>query len=223
MMNASASALFAAALAAAQASAAGAASAPAAGSSSIGSAVLSALAAGGDAAASRAALNSTLLAASGAAILSASPLTLSAPLALAWEVAADCGAAFGNRTFVCPAGAAGREVSFRCPAVIPVPTCLWWNASAADGAGGWSSSGCSFVSRSTTAVTCACDHLTSFAARFAALERGTGELIADVSPAFEPLEIRSTPAHAIVLAFLAVATAISIGTLAARDAREARR
>jgi hypothetical protein len=64
-----------------------------------------------------------------------------------------------------------------CPVVTPVPTCLWWDASAPDG-GAWSPEGCSVHATSATAVLCACDHLTDFAVRFAALDRPSADVFA---------------------------------------------
>jgi hypothetical protein len=69
-------------------------------------------------------------------------------------------------------------VTFACPAPAPVPQCVWWDGAARGGAGGWSTAGCSVASVNATSITCACDHLTEFAVRFAALEGATPDVFA---------------------------------------------
>jgi uncharacterized membrane protein YgcG len=59
----------------------------------------------------------------------------------------------------------GVSTLFACPAVRATPACLWWDGAAES----WTTRGCTVANVTTTSITCACDHLTEFATRFAAL------------------------------------------------------
>lgn len=41
----------------------------------------------------------------------------------------SCGTLVGTRSFACGPGAEGMNVTFACPAIVPVPTCVVWNTS----------------------------------------------------------------------------------------------
>lgn len=86
----------------------------------------------------------------------------------------DCGGPIGVQTFTCGPGYYGREISYTCPDVIRRPTCLYWDATA----NAWSGQGCVVQSVSDTSITCACDHLTAFAARYAALAQQQEDMFA---------------------------------------------
>ena len=91
----------------------------------------------------------------------ASTATATSP---AYILQADCGT-IGPRAFMCGPGMEGKVVTYQCPGLAPVPSCVWFDASK----GGWSNAGCQVASSSDTAVVCACTHLTDFSIRFAAV------------------------------------------------------
>jgi hypothetical protein len=68
----------------------------------------------------------------------------------------------------CVAGVEAAEFDFVCPSLVIEPLCAWWDDERRGGAG-WSTEGCAVTNVSSTAITCACNHLTDFGARFVAL------------------------------------------------------
>ena len=95
---------------------------------------------------------------------------------VAYTLATDCGPDFGVRSFVCGPGVS--SVVFACPAVVPVPTCLWFD----EKTNAWAGDGCRVAEVGPTAVTCACSHLTDFAVRYASLTQQPVDVFgADVS------------------------------------------
>jgi hypothetical protein len=103
----------------------------------------------------------------------------------------------------CAGGMGGSSFLFACPRVRPVPACLWWDAPAAR----WSGEGCVVVNASATSVTCACDHLTEFAARFAALAEQQEAVFAQNARLVEPSTYALNPGIFVVILTLAVLTA----------------
>jgi hypothetical protein len=91
---------------------------------------------------------------------------------------ADCGAPWGERPFACAPGSEGAIVTFSCPVAQAAATCLSWDVASLR----WSPTGCAVRDVSDMAVTCACDHVSDFAVRFASVEAAevpiyTGEVI----------------------------------------------
>ena len=77
----------------------------------------------------------------------------------------DCGAPIGVRNVSCAASARAYTGSYACPALAVKPQCVWWDTTA----DAWSSAGCTAVAAGAAdSFGCECDHLTAFAARFAA-------------------------------------------------------
>jgi hypothetical protein len=83
---------------------------------------------------------------------------------LAFVLSVDCGAALGRRGFVCGVGA--EKVEYTCPAVVAVPTCLFWEKSK----GAWSGDVCAVAAVGATSIDCDCTRLGAVAVRYAALE-----------------------------------------------------
>ena len=99
----------------------------------------------------------------GAALSAQAPVVASA--SYVFTLSTDCGPAFRTQTFVCGAGFAGSTITFACPAVVALPSCLRYNSSVRR----WATAGCSVVSSSVTSAECACDGPGDIAVRFAAL------------------------------------------------------
>jgi hypothetical protein len=72
--------------------------------------------------------------------------------ALSYVLETDCGAAWGNRTFLCGPGYEGREIAFACPGLTPLAACLAWDEAARS----WSTEACAVRNVTATAVVCAC-------------------------------------------------------------------
>ena len=103
----------------------------------------------------------------------------------------DCGAPWGNASFLCGPGMEGSAVAFSCPVLVSVPHCMWWDAALAGGSGGWSISGCAVAGLTETAVTCACSQFGDFAVRFATLDLPDNDLFAaDSSQPLRPSSAR---------------------------------
>ena len=83
----------------------------------------------------------------------------------AYTLSVDCGAPAGVATVFCGAGQEGRTIAYQCPSLKPQPVCLWWDVKTTS----WSSAGCIVNEVTETSVICACNHLTDFAARMAAV------------------------------------------------------
>ena len=98
------------------------------------------------------------------AALSARAPTL-ATTANAYILSFDCGAALARQTFVCGVGFENAFITFECPRVVALPTCLIFNASSR----AWGSKGCIRTGTTMTSVTCKCDVPGDVAVRFAAL------------------------------------------------------
>ena len=95
-----------------------------------------------------------------------------------YVLSVDCGAAFGARTFACGVGMGGSTVLFACPAVLPVPVCLWLDPAT----GRWSSADTAVVATSLTSVTCNTTHVADHAVRFAALAQQQADIFAAQAP-----------------------------------------
>ena len=107
-------------------------------------------------------------------------LTAAAPVVAssgyAYVLSVDCGIAFGTRGFVC--GDSGARISFSCPSVRAVPTCLMWNRQL----NSWASDICSVMSTAESSVTCSCPKAGSIAVRYAALESIESDVFAPSNP-----------------------------------------
>lgn len=110
----------------------------------------------------------------GGALAPAPPADSTAQSDWTFYYAADCGAGFGDRAFVCGPGTGGLKVTYSCPLLTTKPECLVWTegAKTASGMGVWSgSAGCAVASVDVTSVTCACSTANvNVAVRFAAIE-----------------------------------------------------
>lgn len=93
----------------------------------------------------------------------------------AYTLQVDCGPALGNKTLTCGPGSAGITVTFRCPQVVPRPSCLYYDEQARV----WTDRGCIVHDTTATSIVCACTHTTEFAARFAALEDAQEDIFAE--------------------------------------------
>jgi hypothetical protein len=133
-------------------------------------------------------------------------------------------------------------VTFECPTVVPVATCVWWDAaaprdaSAAAGSnssrasaprGAWTNRGCAVLRVTPSAVECECAAATlgaSFAVRFAALARGNEDVFADDGAAAVQWQ-RGGAFFATfgVLAAVVGLTALGVAGGAAADASDGRR
>ncbi len=133
--------------------------------------------------------------------------------AASYLLSTDCGAPFGERTFMCGPGSEGARVAFSCPTVSSTPVCLWFDAAAA----AWSIEGCEVANVTETAVTCACSHLTDFAVRFAALDLPDNDLFAADAPARVLLPPDSAALLPAVAATLCAATLLGAAFAAARE------
>ncbi len=135
---------------------------------------------------------------------------------VALTLSAPCGV-LGEKTLVCGPGSGGRAVVFTCPRVTPVAACLYFN----EARGAWATDGCAVAGVSSTAITCACTHLTPLAARFAALEQAAVEVFAADVPALVVVAWGAYGAHvALLLAIAGAAVGCSVAGAAA-DARAA--
>ena len=103
-------------------------------------------------------------------------------------VAVPCPAPVGIVNVSCASssatGAAAPPVSFTCPAVTFAPLCSYFDTAR----GLWSSAGCVAAASTSASVTCACAHLTDFAARAAAFSAQQTNVAAALSSgtAFSP-------------------------------------
>lgn len=79
-----------------------------------------------------------------------------------YKLSVDCGGIVGVRTVTCGVGSYGRSVEYVCPRAVSQPTCAYWDTSN----DAWATDGCTVVNQTAGALTCACTHLTEFAARF---------------------------------------------------------
>jgi hypothetical protein len=125
--------------------------------------------------------------------------------ATSYLLTTDCGAPFGNSSFMCGPGSEGTRVAFSCPTVNTTPVCLWFDT----GAGRWSIDGCEVANVTETSITCACNHLTDFAVRFAALDLPDNDLFA----ADAPTRVVLPPDTAVLM--LSVASVLCLATLCA--------
>ena len=133
--------------------------------------------------------------------------------------AVDCGAPVGVRNVTCEAAAAAYNGTFRCPALSVQPQCVWWDASAA----AWSSAGCVALPAAPggpaaqQSISCACNHTTEFAARFAALAAQQEDIFANGADLFvQPGAKFQQYPH--VAAILGVILALLVVSLTAADA-----
>jgi len=106
---------------------------------------------------------------------------------------------------MCGPGSEGTRVAFSCPTVNTTPVCLWFDT----GAGRWSIDGCEVANVTETSITCACNHLTDFAVRFAALDLPDNDLFA----ADAPTRVVLPPDTAVLM--LSVASVLCLATLCA--------
>ncbi len=146
--------------------------------------------------------------------LSADVVTISS---WAFALGVDCGAPTGEQPVVCGPGFEGRAVAFACPALAPRAACVWWDGRA----GGWSTAGCAVVGATATEVTCACDHLTAFSLRYAALPAAgaPGANVFATAAKFTALRnVDWAPGAVAVLATLACVGALVLGWGARADA-----
>ena len=112
------------------------------------------------------------------AVLTAKAPTFAAS-AFTYVLSFDCGPAFGAQNFACGVGSAGKPITFVCPRVVAVPSCLRYNSTLK----GWQTTGCSVVSSSVTSVTCKCDAPGNVAVRFASLAQQQIDVFAVNAPA----------------------------------------
>jgi hypothetical protein len=122
-------------------------------------------------------------------------------------------------TFLCGPGYEGREITFACPAVVPVAACMWFD----ERARAWSTAGCAVRNISETAVVCECSHLTDFAVRFAALDQANEDLFAQEDAQIVATTLGFTSPLLYVLGAAALLTALSVVGGAAADASAAPR
>jgi hypothetical protein len=109
----------------------------------------------------------------GAALAARAPTVESAGYVCVLSV--DCGPALGRQSFVCGAGLSVSTVTFSCPTVVAVPTCLRFNVSK----GAWSPRGCAVAEMTATGATCTCDSPGAVAVRFAALSQAGINIFAE--------------------------------------------
>ena len=137
---------------------------------------------------------------------SLSKLQTAATTYLTLVYAVDCGPVFGERELACGPGSAGVRMRYTCPSTSVVPTCLWFSVSK----GEWTTDGCKPIRVTATAITCACNHLTSFAVRYAAVEHASSSVFAIDTPLQRttPFALQSL----YLLVFFSVALTAIIGT-----------
>jgi hypothetical protein len=120
---------------------------------------------------------------------------------------------------MCGPGTEGQPALFTCPALTPVPACVWFDTAARS----WSSAGCRGATVSATGVTCACSHLTDFAVRFAILEDAAADVFAIDAPGLAIESLAVSPLFFLALAALALGTAVGAGVARRADAAAAPR
>ena len=123
----------------------------------------------------------------------------------AYTIAVDCGGAVVNVTCAKDAAIDATPVTFVCPtAIVGPPDCGFWDAAAYS----WSNKGCTVAAVSSTAITCACTHLTDFAARFTAVAEAQPLVFAAAACFNNPADIEDAKglwgAIAAILAIFAI-------------------
>jgi hypothetical protein len=148
------------------------------------------------------------------------PFTVTAP---AFVIHVDCSYPIGPRNVTCGPGFYGTRFNFSCPVLREEAYCTWWDANAS----AFSSVGCTAVPSSAagggrSAIDCSCDHLTEFAARFAALAAEQKSIFAAAESLGDPRTLQRYPHVPILIAvlFVALGAVFILGSRA--DARGAR-
>lgn len=137
-----------------------------------------------------------------------------------YTLQADCGPALGVRNVTCGPEYYGRDVTFNCPEIGLLPLCAYWNTDARR----WSTAGCSVVNVTATAVTCACNHLTEFAARFAALADEQQDVFAHTLDLFEDGSLITRFPHVfIILGLIIMLSCFGVLVACVVDQRAAKR
>ena len=125
-------------------------------------------------------------------------------------IAIDCGAPVGVRNVSCAASARAYNGTYLCPALSVKPQCVWWDT----GSSAWSSAGCVAVSGGgADSFGCECDHLTAFAARFAAFAAQQDDIFGHGADLFvAPREMLAQFPHVfIILGIILGLMALSLG------------
>jgi hypothetical protein len=142
----------------------------------------------------------------------------------AFTFALACGAPWGERFFTCGPGFAGAEVEVACPSVAVLPVCGFWREGGGEQGSGWAAEGCGVAGWDAASITCACTHLTDFAARFVAVEAEASNAEVFAAPV---AVVVLTPARAglatVVVALLLGSVAAAAAAGAAGDEAAARR
>ena len=145
------------------------------------------------------------------------PIELVAP---AFVIRVNCGAPVGPRNVTCGPGFYGTRFNFSCPALRAEAYCAWWDVNAS----AFSTVGCTAMPSAAAggAISCSCDHLTEFAARFAAIAAEQRSIFAAAKSLGNPCTLERYPHVPVLLAALLVALG-ALAFLGARaDARGAR-
>jgi len=98
-----------------------------------------------------------------------------------YVLSVPCGDPIGNRNITCGPEFYGQSVTYECPEIGLLPLCAFWDEYLRR----WSTAGCSVAKVTDTSVVCACNHLTEFAARFAALADEQRDIFARSADIFE--------------------------------------
>ena len=138
------------------------------------------------------------------------PVQSSRSVAL-FTLSVDCGPAMAPAIVACGAGMYGAAVQSSCRPPVVSPLCGWWDT----GRGEWSTDGCHVVSADGVSVTCACTHLTDFAARYTALGASAQVVFASSVLVPVPVALGSAAPLLFAVVFTTIALAVCIGAFLA--------
>ena len=144
------------------------------------------------------------------------PFELVAP---AFIIRVNCGAPVGARNATCGPGFYGKVFNFSCPIMKSQAYCAWWDVNTSS----FSTIGCTALPSAEAggAITCSCDHLTEFAARFAAVALQQKSIFAAAKSLGDPRTLARYP-HIFILLGCIFAALIGLGVAGMRaDARGA--
>lgn len=163
----------------------------------------------------------------GGALAAAPPVDSTVQSDWTFYYAADCGAGFGDRAFVCGPGTGGLKVTYSCPLLTTKPECLVWRegSKTASGVGSWSgSAGCAVASVDATSVTCECSTANvNVAVRFAAIEAVGATSFAAKVPILITTPLASSRGYWAAFLFVIVLTTFLCAIGAYEDANAAKR
>lgn len=125
----------------------------------------------------------------------------------------DCGGMIGRHNITCGPGYAAQPINYSCPVAQAVPVCAYWSESQQQ----WSSEGCDVVTVNTSAIVCACTHLTNFAARFSALEQAQKDIFAKSSLLADPNVFLWYPYVFLIIGGISTFIMVAIGVTHALD------